>query len=404
MLLSSSPEEPSPRSALPSRGLLFVGVAAAALMGVGLGLWARPAMSERQMALPQVEVSAPVAARRMLQIVLDDTPAPLGAPIELLPRPEESPRAAAPEPPARELLAPIRPPAGLVRVQTLEPEPVEAAPPPTAVRRPEPRPAPQKLAAPKAVKIKAVAPLKAKPPKPRLEKAPKLEKPPKLEKAKAVEKAKPPMSKVAKAKSAPAVSKVAKAAPPTRIAKVDRPVKPTKPPARLAKVDRPPKPARIEKAVVKRPAKLSAPVRAVERIAPRKPGAPPKPQKAKLEMSKPKARPRMEQVAQKAKPVKAAPVRALKPVKGAGPLRLAKAQPRPRPDTVIRDADRQMDRAYSTARAAGVPDWQLRKQQARWEAARASAAREAPWAVRDVYLARIAELHDLTKDAQAPGY
>ena len=110
MLLSSSPEEPSPRSALPGRGLLFAGVAAAALMGVSFGLWARPAMSERQMALPQVETAAPAAARRMLQIVLDDTPAPLGAPIELLPRSEEAPKAAPPEPPAQELLAPIRPP------------------------------------------------------------------------------------------------------------------------------------------------------------------------------------------------------------------------------------------------------------------------------------------------------
>jgi hypothetical protein len=63
-----------------------------------------------------------------------------------------------------------------------------------------------------------------------------------------------------------------------------------------------------------------------------------------------------------------------------------------------------MNRAYSTARAAGVPDWQLRRQQARWEQARTAAAREAPWAVHDVYLARIAELHDLTRDAQGSGY
>jgi uncharacterized protein len=104
----------------------------------------------------------------------------------------------------------------------------------------------------------------------------------------------------------------------------------------------------------------------------------------------------------KAKPVQVAPPRPLRPARGAGPLRLAKYTPRP--DPTISIADRQMSRAYSSARAAGVPDWQLRRQQQRWEAARASAAREAPWAVRDVYVARIAELHDLTRDAQGPGY
>ena len=397
MLLSSSPEEPSPRTKPPGRGLLLAGVAAAALMGVGLGLWARPAMSERQMALPVVEAPKPPVVARTLQIVLDDTPAPLGAPIELLPGFPEPTRAAAPAPPARELLAPVRPPAGLVRVQTVEAEPAEAAPPPKALRRPEPRPAAPKLAPSKPVKIKAVTAPKAKPAKPlKLERAPKLERPPKLEKVKAVEKARPKPApvRVAKAKTNPAVTKVAKAAPKAAI--------------RLAKVDRPAKPARIEKVAAKRPAKLSAPIRVAERMAPRKPVAVPKPQKAKLEIRKPKAaKPRVEQVAQKARPAKAAPPRTpLKPAKGAGPVRFAKAQARPQPrsDTAIRDADRQMNRAYSTARAAGVPDWQLRKQQARWEAARASAAREAPWAVRDVYLAKIAELHDLTKDAQAPGY
>ncbi|MGH6908829.1 MAG: hypothetical protein ACREEG_01480, partial [Phenylobacterium sp.] len=343
--------------------------------GVGLGLWARPAMSERQMALPPVEAPAAAAPSRGLQIILDDTPAPLGAPIEVLPGSAEPPRAAPAEPPSRELLAPVRPAVGLVRVQSVEPEaePAEAPPPPKAVRKTAAKPAPQKVAPPKPMKIKAVAAPKAKPPK--------VEKPARLEKVKTVE----------KARAKPAVSKVVKAEP-----------KPAK--IRVAKLDRPSKPARIEKVEVKRPAKLSGIVRAVERITPRKPVATPKPQKVRLEVKKTKApKPRVEKVVQKAQPAKAAPpVKAIKPVKGAGPLRIAKAQPRP--DTAIRDADRQMDRAYSSARAAGVPDWQLRKQQARWEAARASAAREAPWAVHDVYLARIAELHDLTKDAQASGY
>ena len=62
-------------------------------------------------------------------------------------------------------------------------------------------------------------------------------------------------------------------------------------------------------------------------------------------------------------------------------------------------ADRQLARAYQSARAAGVPDAQLRQQQQRWRLARASMAREAPWAVHDVYLARIAELNGQARDA-----
>jgi hypothetical protein len=338
---------------------LLAGVAAAALMGVGLGLWARPAMSERQMALPSIEAVRPAVART-LQIVIDDAPAPLGSPIELLPASRAQAQAAPPPEP----LAPVRPSVGLLRVQAVEPEPVEARPPPKAARKPEPRP-PQKLAAPKPVKLKAPMVAKARPPK--------------LEKVKVVD----------KPKAKPAVSKVAKADP-----------KPAK--TRLAKIDRREKPARIERAQVKRPAKLEL-ARAIERIAAHRAKTAPKPQVARLETKKPRAlKPPVMKVAQKARPAPPAPVKALKPAKGAGPLRIAKAQPKP--DTAIRDADRQMNRAYSSARAAGVPDWQLRKQQARWEAARASAARVAPWAVHDVYLARIAELHDLTKDAQASGY
>ena len=208
---SSSPEDPPLKPLRPGRGFMLTGVAAAALMGVGLGLWARPAMSERQMALPLVAAARPAETRK-LQIVLDDTPAPLGPPIELLPASSGPPRSA---PPAPELLAPVRPAAGLVRVRSLEPEPVEAAP------RPEPKPSPRKLAAPPPAKVKAVA-------------APKT-KPPKLEKAKALQ----------KAKVKPAASKIVKAA-----------AKPARTAVRLAKADRPQKPARIEKAAVKRPAEL----------------------------------------------------------------------------------------------------------------------------------------------------
>jgi uncharacterized protein len=63
-------------------------------------------------------------------------------------------------------------------------------------------------------------------------------------------------------------------------------------------------------------------------------------------------------------------------------------------DPSLGAADRQMSRAYKDAEAAGVPAWQLRQQHERWLAARSAAARDAPWAVQDVYSARIAELRD----------
>ena len=71
-------------------------------------------------------------------------------------------------------------------------------------------------------------------------------------------------------------------------------------------------------------------------------------------------------------------------------------------DPSLGAADRQLSRAYQGARAAGVPDAQLRSQQQRWLAARSAAAREAPWAVHDVYLARIAELNGQARE-DGPG-
>jgi uncharacterized protein len=73
-------------------------------------------------------------------------------------------------------------------------------------------------------------------------------------------------------------------------------------------------------------------------------------------------------------------------------------------DPSLGSAERQLTRAYQDARAAGVPDAQLQHQQQRWLAARSAAAREAPWAVHDVYIARIAELNGQAREAHSPGY
>uniref|UniRef100_UPI003784CDF1 lysozyme inhibitor LprI family protein n=1 Tax=Phenylobacterium sp. TaxID=1871053 RepID=UPI003784CDF1 len=68
-------------------------------------------------------------------------------------------------------------------------------------------------------------------------------------------------------------------------------------------------------------------------------------------------------------------------------------------DASLSAAERQLNRAYRQAEAAGVSSARLARQQQRWIEARAQAAKEAPWAVRDVYEARIAELNDMTRSA-----
>lgn len=388
----SSLEDPPSKSMVPGPGLLLAGVAAAALMGVGLGLWARPAMSERRLSVASFE--APVTGpARMLQIVVGEAPAALGAPIEVLPPSRAAPARPAPERVAPEPLAPIRPPAGLVRVQAVEPapEPVEIAPTPKAKPKP-----PLRVAPVKSVKIKATAPPKAAP------KPVQLVKVKQVEKTKRVEKPQPAKATPAKAVHKPAPPKV-----------------------RLIKAEVREKPLHIQKTIEKKPAKSVGPVHAAAHTPPRKVEPAPKVQKVTLERKAAKPPAAVKPAKAVVKPVKqvkptpvakrpaekvditakppekaAPPPKAIRPARGAGPLRVAKAAPRP--DPTISDADRQMNRAYSSARAAGVPDWQLRRQQQRWEQARAAAAREAPWAVHDVYLARIAELHDLTRDAGGP--
>jgi Tfp pilus assembly protein FimV len=95
------------------------------------------------------------------------------------------------------------------------------------------------------------------------------------------------------------------------------------------------------------------------------------------------------------------------PARGAGPFRtvsLRCASPDPGAalacaDPALSTAERQLSRAYREAEAAGVPASTLERQQQRWLAARAATARQAPWAVHDVYLSRIAELQDQTRQA-----
>jgi colicin import membrane protein len=155
-------------------------------------------------------------------------------------------------------------------------------------------------------------------------------------------------------------------------------------------------------------ARLLALAQAVQKLMPHQ--AKPAPvQLAKAERkhaAKTRHEPRIEQASLKSRK---APPRAAPPA-----YRVRAPQPPPPPqhasglmkvsDPGLGAAERQLNRAYQDARAAGVPDAQLQRQQQRWLAARQAAAREAPWAVHDVYLARIAELNGQAREARPDGY
>ncbi|WP_293678739.1 hypothetical protein [uncultured Phenylobacterium sp.] len=394
-LLESSCRNP-PGSRPPGPGRLVVtGVVGACVLGVALGIWARPTAPGEADARPAAAKTTP---RPALQIVVDDTPAPIGAPLEVLSAEllgNEPARIAPPPAPVAPLIALPRPASGLMKVDAVVAAAPIAAPavhetpkpqvkpkvappkPPKPVvakaSKPEPDPAKAKakLAAAKAAKAREVA---------KLEKAAKLAEARKAEKAKAVKLAKAEAARAKSVKTAQA-EKAAKAA---KLAKAEKTAKAQK----LARIEK----AKVE-AKAKRPAKLTKAVKVEPRRAVR-----PKATKVAAVKPAPAARP-APKPAKKAKPVP----------RGEGPMRVARADTCASSDpgeaVVCADRrlsarDRQLQQAYRSAEAAGVPASALRSQQNRWLAARAAAAREAPWAVEDVYVARISELRDLTRDAR----
>ncbi|PZQ64485.1 MAG: hypothetical protein DI570_05270 [Phenylobacterium zucineum] len=366
----------------------MAGVLGACALGVGLGLWARPNLPQDNTAAPP-EPPAAEAPRAALQIVVDDEPAPLGELLEVLPPDPRHhnlpPFGARPEP-----MAPRRPASGLVKVDApvavqplpvvrLEMQPKAETPrsrPSIAEARPrnveperrakvEPRPERKSARAEAAAKPAArPAQDKARLAKARIETAEK----------KVVAAAKPQLKKLAKA---------VKAAPKAVEAKAKQVVRKERK-AELAEAKTGPKKAPLQKEPLQK-AK-------VEKVKVAKASPPP---------AKAKARPEPARVQAQKKP---AP-------RGDGPMRVAQA-PASRcanadpgeamvcADSRLGARDRQLQQAYRNAEAAGVPASALRRQQTRWLQARAAAAREAPWAVEDVYVARIAELNDLTQDAR----
>ncbi|HEY8615303.1 hypothetical protein [Phenylobacterium sp.] len=388
--------------------MLLAGVVGACALGVGAGLWARPHEAERRATAPvAAKVAEAPKTSRTLEIVVEDGPAPLGAPIEVLPAVTgrvQGPTILAPAvPPSAERapLAPTRPPVGLVRVQAVAPAEVEPAAAPAPAPAASPARAESKPARPPTRVARSEAAAKPKPAT--------------AERAQPSERS----AKVAPARRAKVAPEraLAKADPPrrTKAAKAEKPVKLAKAEVKPEKTK---KTADTTKTARKAPSRIS---RALAKVAPKKVQQAATASKVRLaEVPKPKAE-KPKARAAKTRVEKAALRKPVRPV--AATPKPAPKLPKPTRDNPVRKAsnrcasqdpgaalvcadprlgaaDRQLTRAYQQAEAAGVSAAQLARQQQRWLAARAQAAREAPWAVRDVYEARIAELDDQTRDAR----
>jgi hypothetical protein len=424
------------RPGLGARHILFVGVAGACVLGVGLGLWAKPAMSERQAMVARpadAPKAAPPTPARQLEIVVDDRPAPLGKPIDVLPS-KAAPPPAPPVPQARALpwpeAAPTASPQGLIKTRAAAPEPPpEPKAPPNAGKakadRPKlaslvvaalvaPKPAPPKAVAQKTVAQKALA--KSPPAAP-------------VHLAKARPDPRAHRLELARAAAARAeahrleLAETAKAAKAARAAAHQQQIELARAEAKgraEARAEAKTEALAFARDDARKRARLAALAHAVQRFLPHQ--ARPAPvEEAKADrrrLRKARHEPQVERAslrtrrAPRAEPPARARAAAIPPAHASGLMRVSA------PRCVSRDpgqaivcadpslgaAERQLTRAYQDARAAGVPDAQLQHQQQRWLAARSAAAREAPWAVHDVYLARIAELNGQAREAHDPGY
>jgi hypothetical protein len=435
------------RPGLGARQILFIGVAGACVLGVGLGLWVKPAMSERQ-AMAAKPADAPKAAppppARQLEIVVDDRPAPLGKPIDVLPS-RGAPPPAPPVPQGKALpwpdAAPTAPPEGLIKTRALAPEPPPA---PRAAPKAErakaegaklaplvvaalfpPKPTPPRAVPQKTVVAKAVAPkalTKNPPPAPiRLAKARPDPKAHRLELARAA---------AARAEAHRLeLAETAKAAKAEKAAVHQQQIELARAEARgraEARAEAKAQALAFARDDARKRARLIALAHAVQRLLPYQ--ARPAPvEQARVEVARverPHARkarhePQVERASLKtrraqrfAEPPTRVHAPVVPPVHASGLMKVSAPRCASRDagqaiacaDPNLGAAERQLTRAYQDARAAGVPDAQLQNQQQRWLAARSAAAREAPWAVHDVYIARIAELNGQAREAHGPGY
>lgn len=394
----------------PGGRFIVAGVVGACALGVGLGLWARPSSAERGDAPlpPKPEVEAQLSDRR-LQIVLDDAPAPIGQLLEVMPAdtpgllPEFPPEA---PPPAGEPVLPSGPPLGLMKVDA----PVAAVPVVMPAVRAEPEPPPKvekpRVERPPVTKARAEKPRADKPtPKKAVAKLDKKNAEPKVAKAEPKVRKKAPAKAVAKAEKPEKQARTAERRK-ERTAKLAK-AKPVDKTSK-AKAEKP-KLTKLVKAVKTAPKKLKATAAATAERKKKRDVQVAEAREAKR--SKAAQAKKAAQTKKAAKPpVEKASAPKKKPApRGEGPMRVARndgcvsadagealvcADPR------LNQRDRQLQRAFRDAEAAGVPASALRRQQERWRQARAAAARDGSWAVEDVYEARIAELNDLARDAR----
>ena len=400
-------------------------------------------MSERQATTPAAEAPAKApAASRQLQIVVDDRPAPVGAPIDVLPARTAPPplfapplAAAAPAPQAAPaMMAPARSLEGLIRARMAPPAP-QPTPPQPAVKPRLARLVVAALAAPRPAAPKAVpVHAGAKPPAP-------------AHLAKATPPRKPAAAKVDLARAATVkgaahrleLAQAAKAAKAEKQEHLRLAKAAYRQQLELAKAEAKGRAeARAEARAValaearddeRKRIRLASLVHAFQRVLPHAARSQAgRPHAAPVEVAKLDRRrghrarhePRVEQASLKTRKAshiappsyRAHAVRVAPPPHASGLMRVSAPRCANRDpgealvcaDPSLGAADRQLARAYQSARAAGVPDADLRQQQLRWLSARSSAAREAPWAVHDVYLARIAELNGQAREAHGDGY
>jgi colicin import membrane protein len=389
------PSEPaaSVTPARVSRALMITGVAGACVLGAALGLWARPADVDRDLAHrrapPRPQVQMADDAPRRLEIRLQGQVAhasaraaqilrPVAAqPLVSAPVPEISP---APPPVAVRAAAPV----GLMRVHAVAPPRLDDArpaltkpassprAPPVAVRKPAPAKPDPAIAARKLADARAKA-LAAK-----------------REKREARQ-----------AALAAETRRKAEAQERSRLAALEK----TRGEARRKASAHALAEAQAEARALKR--KLAA-QEAQAQLDKARAAKAAQMKLAAAKAAKARAEARAEALAQAEAQAQAKAQRArAAQARGAGPLRqvstrCAYADPGAAlacADPTLGAAERQLSRAYREAEAAGVPSSTLERQQQRWLAARAAAAREAPWAVHDVYVARIAELQDQTRQA-----
>jgi hypothetical protein len=459
-----------PRPRRGGRLILFAGVAGACALGAGLGLWARPGMSERMATREPAPAAHPV---RTLQVVFDDrlapdhppmqeagiaptpTPAPMTLPTfsparlnaapkaaEAAPRVEALPapavQTASVEPPAKPFAAPklapmlaaafAAPRMLITRIEAPKPPPIllaKADPPPTADA--------DRAAAKAAAHRLAVSQAKAQAAKAQAAKEEAAAEAAETRLAQArTDKAKAAQVRLAQAEAAKAdhLAKLAQIQADRAKAKAGKAEA-----VRLAQAEAKGRAeARAEgraealaeaKEEARKQIRLASLVRTLKRVLPHDARPQPAPvQTARLDRRHGKKAARHDALVQQASlkphksphivepPSRSRAVNVAPPQHPSGLMKVSAprcGQRDPGEALVCADpnlgaADRQLARAYQGARAAGVPDGQLQAQQQRWLAARSAAAREAPWAVRDVYMARIAELNGLARDAHGDGY